>query len=180
MAIVAALALGGIVLGAVTLGAAAIPLQGGLPLQAAGVAAAVGLGDRTRQARRPGPMNVAVVGSLSLDRVDGGEPRVGGCPFYAARALRAFGTSALIVAKCAESDRATLLPPLSRLGLPVLWRDSRVTAGFSIAYNGERRRMTIDASPIHGRRARWTGCRPGGCTSLPSPAATSRQRPSPR
>ncbi len=37
-------------------------------------------------------MNVAVVGSLSLDSVDGGAPRIGGCPFYAARALRALGT----------------------------------------------------------------------------------------
>ena len=39
-------------------------------------------------------MNLAVVGSLALDRVDGGPPRIGGCPFYAARALRVLGTPA--------------------------------------------------------------------------------------
>jgi hypothetical protein len=42
-AIVAALALGGVVVGAVVLAAATVPLQGGLPLEAIGVTAAVGL-----------------------------------------------------------------------------------------------------------------------------------------
>ena len=31
-------------------------------------------------------MNVAVVGSLSLDSVAGGAPRIGGCPFYIGKA----------------------------------------------------------------------------------------------
>jgi hypothetical protein len=43
-ALVIALAFGGIVLGAFTLAAASIPIEGGLALQAAGVAAAVALG----------------------------------------------------------------------------------------------------------------------------------------
>ena len=76
-------------------------------------------------------MSVAVVGSLSLDFVDGGAPRVGGGPFYAARALRALGASAVIAAKCAAPDRHLLLPPLIRLGLPVRWQDSSVSAAFS-------------------------------------------------
>ena len=54
-------------------------------------------------------MNLAVVGSLALDRVDGGPPRIGGCPFYAARALRVLGARALVVAKCAAPDRPQLL-----------------------------------------------------------------------
>jgi sugar/nucleoside kinase (ribokinase family) len=90
-------------------------------------------------------MRLAVVGSLALDRVGGGEPRVGGCPYYAARGLRAFGASALILAKCAPSDRPVLLPPLARLGLPVVCRDSSVSAAFSIDYDGDRRRMAMDA-----------------------------------
>ena len=90
-------------------------------------------------------MKLAVVGSLALDRIGGGEPRIGGCPFYAARGLHAFGASALVVAKCAAADRAALLPPLAGLGLPVLWRDSSVSAAFSIDYDGDRRRMTMDA-----------------------------------
>ena len=90
-------------------------------------------------------MTVAVVGSLSLDSVGGGAPRIGGCPFYAARALRTLGTPALIVAKCAAADRQLLLPTLIRLGIPVVWRDSGATAAFSFTYEGERRHMVVDA-----------------------------------
>ena len=90
-------------------------------------------------------MTVAVVGSLSLDFVDGGAPRVGGAPFYAARALRALGAPAVIAAKCAAPDRHLLLPPLIRLGLPVRWQDSSVSAAFSFTYEREQRRMSIEA-----------------------------------
>jgi sugar/nucleoside kinase (ribokinase family) len=90
-------------------------------------------------------MTVAVVGSLSLDSVDGEAPRIGGCPFYAARALRTLGTPGVIVAKCAAPDRQLLLPPLIRLGVPVVWQDSSVSTAFSFSYESERRRMTIEA-----------------------------------
>ena len=90
-------------------------------------------------------MSLAVVGSLALDRVEGGPPRIGGCPFYAARALRVLGARAVVVAKCAAADRRLLLPPLVRLGLPVTWQNSTTTAAFSIAYDGNRRQMTVDA-----------------------------------
>ena len=90
-------------------------------------------------------MNLAVVGSLALDRVDGGKPRIGGCPFYAARALRVLGAQAAVVAKCAASDRRLLSPPLIRLGLPVTWHDSAATAGFTITNDGDRRRMSVSA-----------------------------------
>jgi sugar/nucleoside kinase (ribokinase family) len=90
-------------------------------------------------------VTVAVVGSLSLDSVDGGAPRIGGCPFYAARALRTLGVPAVIVAKCAAPDRQLLLPPLIRLGVPVVWQDSTASAAFSFSYESERRSMTVDA-----------------------------------
>ena len=90
-------------------------------------------------------MTVAVVGSLSLDSVDGGAPRIGGCPFYAARALRTLGAPAMIVAKCAAPDRQLLLPPLIRLGVPVVWQDSSASAAFSFSYESERRTMTVEA-----------------------------------
>jgi sugar/nucleoside kinase (ribokinase family) len=88
---------------------------------------------------------VAVVGSLSLDTVAGAAPRVGGCPFYAARALRAIGAPAVIVAKCAAPDRQLLLLPLIRLGIPVVWQDSTRSAAFSFSYEQERRQMTVEA-----------------------------------
>jgi sugar/nucleoside kinase (ribokinase family) len=88
---------------------------------------------------------LAVVGNLSLDRVDGGEPRAGGAPFHAARALRALCRPALVAVKAAEPDRRALLPPLVRLGLPVLWRGGETTAAFSFSYSGNRRSMVVDA-----------------------------------
>ena len=88
---------------------------------------------------------LAVVGNLSLDRVSGEEPRAGGAPFHAARALRVLGRPAIVAAKGADADRRLLVPPLVRLGLPVLWRGGSSTAAFSFTYDGERRSMTVDA-----------------------------------
>ncbi len=88
---------------------------------------------------------LAVVGNLSRDLVDGGPARAGGAPFHAARALRVLGRPALVGAKCAENDRDSLLLPLVRLGLPVLWRGGSSTAAFSFRYDGDRRVMTVDA-----------------------------------
>ena len=87
---------------------------------------------------------LAVVGNLSLDRVDGGEPRVGGAPFHAARALRVLGRPAIVATKGADADRRLLLPPLVRLGLPVLWRGGDSTASFSFHYAGNLRSMVVD------------------------------------
>jgi sugar/nucleoside kinase (ribokinase family) len=55
------------------------------------------------------------------------------------------GRPALIGAKCADSDRDSLLTPLVRLGLPVLWRGGSSTATFSFRYEGDRRVMTVEA-----------------------------------
>jgi sugar/nucleoside kinase (ribokinase family) len=87
---------------------------------------------------------LAVVGNLSRDLVDGGPPRAGGPPLWAARALRALGAPALVLAKCGTADRALLLRPLVALGLPVLWLGGESTAAFSIRYEGDRREMTVD------------------------------------
>lgn len=106
---------------------------------------------------------LAVVGNLSRDLVDGGPPRVGGAPFHAARVLRVLGRPTLVGAKCADADRDSLLTPLVRLGLPVLWRGGSSTAAFSFRYEGDRRVMDVDAlgdpwtaADLHGlERADW-------------------------
>ena len=111
---------------------------------------------------------LAVVGNLSRDRVEGGPPRVGGPPFYAARALRATGVPAVVVTKCAEADRELLLPPLRALGLPVEWRAAESTAAYTFRYDGDVRTMAVEAvgprwtaGDVNGwvgaavRRARW-------------------------
>ena len=145
VAVVVGAAAAGVIVGLIVLAAAATPLNGGLGLEAAGIVAAVVLVVCARPRGGAVAMTVAVVGSLSLDFVDGGAPRVGGAPFYAARALRALGASAVIAAKCAAPDRHLLLPPLIRLGLPVRWQDSSVSAAFSFTYEREQRRMSIEA-----------------------------------
>jgi sugar/nucleoside kinase (ribokinase family) len=50
-----------------------------------------------------------------------------------------------VAVKCAEADRRLLLPPLVRLGVPVLWRGGESTAAFSFSYDGDRRSMVVDA-----------------------------------
>jgi sugar/nucleoside kinase (ribokinase family) len=70
---------------------------------------------------------------------------VGGAPFHAARALRVLGHPALLATKCAEADRRLLLPPLVRLGVPVLWRAGDSTASFTFRYAGDLRQMVVDA-----------------------------------
>jgi sugar/nucleoside kinase (ribokinase family) len=90
-------------------------------------------------------VSVAIVGSVSLDRIEGSPPRIGGGPYHCARGLRALGTRATIVAKCAAPDRSRIVPRLAGLGFPVLWRDSAATASFAIDYDGEHRRMLVEA-----------------------------------
>jgi sugar/nucleoside kinase (ribokinase family) len=88
---------------------------------------------------------VAVIGNLARDIVDGQPPRAGGAPFHCARALRLLARPSRVVTKCADVDAAALLRPLIALGVPVSWQASTSTAGFSIAYRGEERRMEVDA-----------------------------------
>ncbi len=87
---------------------------------------------------------MAVIGNLSRDVVDGGEPRVGGAPYHAARALRLLGGRTRVLARAAEADRRALLPPLVALGVPVFWRPAPSTARFRIDYDGEERAMEIE------------------------------------
>jgi sugar/nucleoside kinase (ribokinase family) len=87
---------------------------------------------------------MAVIGNLTRDIVDGGTPRVGGAPYHAARALRLLGGRTRVLARCAEGDRRTLLPPLVALGVPVVWRAAPRTATFSLRYDGEERTLELD------------------------------------
>jgi sugar/nucleoside kinase (ribokinase family) len=83
---------------------------------------------------------LGVVGLVSLDRVDGGIPRLGGAPVYAARTLGLLGHPGALATKLADEDR----PRLAALGLPVAVRSAAETIGFRIENEGDRRRMEID------------------------------------
>ena len=96
--------------------------------------------------------HVAVVGNLARDRVDGGPPQPGGCPFFAAYALRAFGGSGQILTRCAVADRPLFEEPVEALGVPVAILPAAHTSGFDHTYAGEIRSTTV--TEIGDR---WTG-----------------------
>jgi sugar/nucleoside kinase (ribokinase family) len=84
---------------------------------------------------------LGVVGLLSLDRVDGGIPRLGGAPWYAARALRLLAHPAALVTKLAEEDSGR---GLHTLGVPVFWRPAERTIAFSIENSGNGRVLELE------------------------------------
>ena len=83
---------------------------------------------------------LGVVGLVTLDRVDGGLPRLGGAPVYAARTLRLLGQPAVVATKLADEDR----PRLAGLGVPVVAESAPTTIGFRIENDGDGRHMEID------------------------------------
>jgi sugar/nucleoside kinase (ribokinase family) len=87
---------------------------------------------------------LAVVGLVSLDRVDGSLPRLGGAPTYAAKALRLLAHQAVLATKSAPEDRARL----AALGVPVAWRPASTTIAFGIENAGETRRMTLEETGV--------------------------------
>jgi len=85
---------------------------------------------------------VAVVGNLSRDRVAGETPRAGGAVYHCARALRALDVQATIVTKASEP---WLVEALEGLDVPVRWRESSSTSAFAFEYEGDARRMVVEA-----------------------------------
>jgi sugar/nucleoside kinase (ribokinase family) len=88
---------------------------------------------------------IALLGNLARDVLPGKPPRVGGGPFHGARALRRLRTPALIVARCAVEDREELFSPVVRLGSTARFVAGTATACFSFSYEGDRRRMRVEA-----------------------------------
>lgn len=86
---------------------------------------------------------LGLVGSLAIDRIEGGPPQPGGAPFHAARALRLFARPAVVVTRCADEDRSRLVPPLAALGLPVTCLGGTTTSTFAFRYEGDVRHFEI-------------------------------------
>ncbi len=87
---------------------------------------------------------LALVGNLSRDVVDGGPPRIGGAPYYGARAWRALGSRATIVTRCGPDERFGYTRRLSSLGLPLVMLPGTRTTSFSFYYDGDVRVMTVE------------------------------------
>jgi sugar/nucleoside kinase (ribokinase family) len=114
---------------------------------------------------------LGVVGLVSLDRVDGGLPRLGGAPTYAARALRLLGHPAALATKLASEDR----PRLAALGLSVAWRPAARTIAFRIENLREGRAMTLEeagGSWTTEDAGSWLGSELAGVTWLHAGALT--------
>jgi sugar/nucleoside kinase (ribokinase family) len=119
---------------------------------------------------------LGVVGLVSLDRVDGGLPRLGGAPVYAARALRLLGHPGVVATKLADEDR----PRLAALGIPFVARSAERTIGFRIENDGDRRRMEIDelGEPWSEAEARgWLAEALAGCDWVHAGALTRADFP---
>jgi sugar/nucleoside kinase (ribokinase family) len=114
---------------------------------------------------------LAVIGPLSRDLVGGRAERIGGPPWYAARALRAMQQEAMVVAKCGEPERRSYLRQLAALGLPVSLAAAGETTSFSFSYDAAgHREMRVEAigeawsdgdEPERGlRRVEWVHVAP--------------------
>ena len=86
---------------------------------------------------------IAVLGNLAVDRVDGGPPRPGGCPFFAAQALRLLGRDGQILTRCSDRDLRLLEHALGALMRELTIVSSEHTAGFDHAYEAETRATTV-------------------------------------
>ena len=89
--------------------------------------------------------NLAVLGNVSIDVIDGGRPQVGGGPYHCGQGLRLLERRAHVVAKCAPEDRGLLVPPLASLGLQLTMVDAERTAAFGLHYEGELRTTELFA-----------------------------------
>jgi 1D-myo-inositol 3-kinase len=90
---------------------------------------------------------LAVIGHLSRDVVAGGEPRIGGGPWHAARAYAALGADARIVAACGREDEEAFRAELARIGLSLELHAGDRTTAFSFSYDAAgTRTMTVDAT----------------------------------
>jgi sugar/nucleoside kinase (ribokinase family) len=84
---------------------------------------------------------LGVVGLVSLDRVDGGAPRLGGAVFYAARALRFLDQPAVVATKVGGAEEAIAL---QAVGIPMVHAKATRTIEFGIENQGDRRRLLIE------------------------------------
>ena len=114
--------------------------------------------------------------------VDGGPPRIGGAPYYAARAWRRSARARRSFTRCGPEEREDYARRLGAVGLPVVLLPGEETTSFSFSL---RRRQADDERRAPGRlvdaaRTR-SPCRAArGCTSHRCCARTSRPRRSPR
>lgn len=88
---------------------------------------------------------VSVVGNLSVDLLDGGAVRAGGCPAFAAPALAPVRDRATIFTAAAPADRELFAPLLAGLDVPYQLLEVERSSSFALRYTGDDRAMTVAA-----------------------------------
>jgi pfkB family carbohydrate kinase len=88
---------------------------------------------------------IATLGHICRDVVEGADPRPGGGVFWSTRALARLGVDARVHTSCSAEHRSTLVPPLEAFGLPVAWHESSRTTEYRFHYEGDRRIMWQEA-----------------------------------
>lgn len=87
---------------------------------------------------------VTVLGNLAIDRIDGAPPTPGGCPAFVGPVLAQIGAGR-IVARAASADLPLMEPAIAAAGVPFTVLPARTTSAFGLHYDGDHRRMTVDA-----------------------------------
>lgn len=87
---------------------------------------------------------VTVLGNLAVDRIDGAPPSAGGCPAFVGPVLAQLGEGR-IVAQAAPADMPLMEPVLAASGVPFTVLPAQSTSAFGLHYDGDHRRMTVDA-----------------------------------
>lgn len=90
---------------------------------------------------------LTVLGNFSVDHVDDGAPSPGGCPAFAAAAIRQVGRPGRVVGRLARRDAALFQPVLDEHGplIAPLWAEE--TSSFGLRYGVGERVMTVEAVP---------------------------------
>lgn len=88
---------------------------------------------------------ITILGNLSIDRIDGGPPMPGGCPAFAAKALRALDAPGRIVTRLAQADRDLFSSVLDEGQIAVTALPAARTSSFALRYEGDRRTLSVQA-----------------------------------
>jgi sugar/nucleoside kinase (ribokinase family) len=93
---------------------------------------------------------VTVLGNVAIDRIDGAAPTPGGAPSFVGPVLAQTG-GGRIVARAAEIDHARFGEVIATAGVPFELLPAPTTSGFGMVYDGDDRRMIVDAiGPVWG------------------------------
>jgi len=88
---------------------------------------------------------LTVLGNVAIDRVDDSEPTPGGCPAFLGNSLMEIEVSARVVTRLAAEDRWLFESLLDSYPVPITVLPATTTNAFQLRYQGENRKMIVDA-----------------------------------